>query len=89
MEEEKKDLPTQETKEPETEPAAGKKDANKGMVLGLCLGMCIGTAVGAATKNLGLWMSMGMLWGVCLGLVFDERKKKQNEKNDGDNQPQA
>ena len=79
MEEEKKDL----RKKPEAE----KKEADSGMILGMCLGLAIGAGVGALTKNLGTWMSVGMCLGLCVGVVFDSQKR--NERNDGDDQPQA
>ncbi len=74
MEEEKKEL---EPKKPETED----KYDNMGLVLGLCLG----TAIGAATKNIGLWMCLG----VCFGLLYDSSRRANDKKDGGDDQPQA
>ena len=83
MEEEKKDL-----REPE-KPEAKKKEADSGMILGMCLGLAIGAGIGAATKNLGLWIPIGMCLGLSLGMSFDSQKKKKNQQDDGNDQPQA
>ena len=45
--------------------------------------------IGAATKNLGLWMPIGMCLGMVVGMSFDSEKKKKDEQDDGDDQPQA
>ena len=38
-----------------------KDDKNSsGMAIGMCIGIAVGTAIGAATKNIGLWMPMGL-----------------------------
>ena len=85
MEEEKRDL-QKKTEKPEAE----KKEADSGMILGMCLGLALGAGIGALTKNLGVWMSVGMCLGMCVGMAFDSEKKKKDEtKNDGDDQPQA
>ena len=84
MEEEKKDL-----QEQRSNPEAEKKEADSGMILGLCLGLAVGAGIGALTKNLGLWMPIGMCLGLALGMAFDGEKKKKNERDDGDDQPQA
>ena len=83
MEEEQKDL-----REPE-KPEAEKKEADSGMILGMCLGLAIGAGIGAATKNLGLWIPIGMCLGLSLGMSFDSQKKKKNQQDDGNDQPQA
>ena len=84
---EKKDLQSQEQP---GKPEENKKEANSGMVMGMCLGLAIGVAIGAATKNLVLWIPIGMCMGLSLGTVFDsQKKKKDDKKGDGDDQPQA
>lgn len=75
MEEEKKDLTGTEKRETED------KNANMGLILGLCLG----SAIGAATNNIGLWLCLG----VCFGLIYDSWKKKQDETKDDGEDPQA
>ena len=84
MEEEKKDL-----QEQRSNPEAEKKEADSGMILGMCLGLAVGAGVGALTKNLAVWMSVGMCLGMSVGIAFDSQKKKKNERDDGDDQPQA
>ena len=87
MEEEKKELQEQPV-QPE-KPEDRKKEADSGMILGMCIGLAVGAAIGAVTKNLGLWMPIGMCLGLALGMSFDGEKKKKNERDDGDDQPQA
>ena len=88
MEDERKDTLREQPEQAE-QPETEKKEANSGMILGMCLGMAMGVAIGAATKNLGLWMPIGMCMGMALGVAFDSQKKKKNEQDDGDDQPQA
>ena len=38
------------------------------------LGLSIGTAIGAATKNIGLWMPLGISFGMCLSLLLGHKK---------------
>ena len=88
MEDERKDTLREQPEQAE-QPETEKKEANSGMILGMCLGMAMGVAIGAATKNLGLWMPIGMCMGMALGVAFDSQKKKKNEQDDGNDQPQA
>ena len=83
MEDKRKELPEQ------PEKRGDKKKVDSGMVLGMCIGLAVGAAIGAATKNLGLWMPIGMCLGMVVGMSFDSEKKKKNERDDGDDQPQA
>ena len=71
------------------EQPVDKKKADSGMILGLCLGLAVGAGIGALTKNLGLWMPIGMCLGMVVGMAFDGEKKKKNERDDGNDQPQA
>ena len=84
MEEEKKELQEQPV-QPE-KPEDRKKEADSGMILGMCIGLAMGAGIGAATKNLGLWMPIGMCLGI--GMAFDS-SKKNGKKDDGDADPQA
>ena len=88
MEDERKDTLREQPEQAE-QPETEKKEANSGMILGMCLGMAIGAGIGAATKNLGLWMPIGMCLGMVVGMSFDSEKKKKDEQDDGDHQPQA
>ena len=83
MEEEKKDL------RKEGKPDTEEKSAGNGLALGLCLGLAIGAGIGVATKNMGLWIPIGLCMGLSLGMSFDSQKKKRNEQDNGDDQPQA
>ncbi len=51
-----------------------KGSSSSGLPLGMCLGLSVGTAIGAATKNIGLWMPLGVSFGMCLGLLFGHKK---------------
>jgi uncharacterized membrane protein HdeD (DUF308 family) len=56
------------------------KDKGHGLTLGICLGLIIGVAIGTATDNLALWISLGFLFGVCAGIIYDTAhgKSKKN-----------
>lgn len=87
MEDERKDTLREQPEQ--AEQPVDKKKADSGMILGLCLGLAVGAGIGALTKNLGLWMPIGMCLGMVVGMAFDGEKKKKNERDDGDDQPQA
>ena len=88
MEDKRKDTLREQPEQPE-QPEGNREEADSGMILGLCLGLAVGAGIGALTKNLGLWMPIGMCLGMVVGMAFDGEKKKKNERDDGDDQPQA
>ena len=51
-----------------------KSSRTSALPLGMCLGLSIGTAIGAATKNIGLWMPLGISFGMCLSLLLGHKK---------------
>jgi hypothetical protein len=40
------------------------------------IGVMSGTIVGVLTDNIGLWLSLGIAFGVGIGLEADKRKKE-------------
>ena len=43
----------------------------------------LSTAIGVVLKNIPLWMSIGMMIGICIGATIDyEKRKKPDNKND-------
>ena len=51
-----------------------KGSGTSALPLGMCLGLSVGTAIGAATKNIGLWMPLGISFGMCLSLLLGHKK---------------
>ena len=43
----------------------------------------------AEKKEADSGMILGMCLGMSVGIAFDSQKKKKNEQDDGDDQPQA
>ena len=44
------------------------------------IGMIIGVAIGAATDNIGLWISLGLVFGAAYGKTM--QNKKDSDKTD-------
>ncbi|MEO2143390.1 MAG: hypothetical protein ABGW83_04610 [Flavobacteriaceae bacterium] len=42
----------------------------------IAIGVVGGTLVGVLTDNIGLWLSLGIAFGVGIGLEADKRKKE-------------
>jgi len=55
-----------------------KKENNYTKSIGI--GMIIGAAVGVATDNIGLWLSLGLVFGAGYGKKM--QAKKDNDKED-------
>lgn len=51
------------------------------------LGIIIGTAIGIATKNVGLWLALGVVFGAALHAAALKEQKKNN--NNGQENDQA
>ena len=70
-----------------------KNDSVSGLPIGMCLGLAIGTAIGSATKNMGLWMPLGVSFGAMVGLLFkrseqpgtDDAAEEENKQDQEDN----
>ena len=63
-----------------------KDNGSNVMVFGMCIGLSIGTAIGAATKNIGLWLPIGLSVAMCLGLALGHKKTDDEGKGPNDQQ---
>ena len=54
-----------------------KKSSDYYIGVGLCCGIIIGTLIGVRTDNLGLWVSLGTVFG----LIFGVAMQKKNSNN--------
>jgi hypothetical protein len=52
------------------------------MVWGMLLGMAAGVVVGAATDRMGLWLPIGLVLGMFVGLVVRGRRARDDERTD-------
>ena len=55
-----------------------KKEKNLAKYLGI--GMALGAAIGVATDNIGIWLSLGIVFGA--GYAKTKQAKKDSDKND-------
>ncbi|WP_445384462.1 hypothetical protein ACT6NV_10795 [Robiginitalea sp. IMCC44478] len=53
--------------------------------MGIALGAGIGAALGVATRNPGLWISLGLVLGIAIGGGLDrKRKARQQDGSESD-----
>ena len=56
-----------------------KKTGSNGIVYGISIGMLVGVALGCWLDNLGLWMSVGIVVAVCIGVAADSLKDQEEK----------
>jgi len=71
----------------DTQQTNDKHQQGSGIALWLPIGMCLGCSYGLLFDNLAMGMSLGMLWGVAIGVIVDSRRKK-NQEGDNDEKEQ-
>ena len=47
--------------------------------MGIALGAGIGVALGVATRNPGLWISLGLVLGIAIGGGLDRKQKARQQ----------
>lgn len=52
--------------------------------MGMCIGLSIGVTVGVLTGNLGLWMPLGLCFGVMAGSLFFKNGTDDDRGHKGD-----
>lgn len=57
-----------------------KKENNYTKSIGI--GMVIGAAIGVATDNIGLWLSLGIVFGAGYAKTKQVKKEKNKDKDD-------
>lgn len=57
--------------------SGGKKPGRPGVMVGAALGLVIGLIVGIATDSLGLWLALGIPFGMVLGNMYDGKEKRK------------
>ncbi|MEY2962940.1 MAG: hypothetical protein RL754_201 [Bacteroidota bacterium] len=50
---------------------------NKTLQKYIGIGLMVGVVVGSITKNMGLWISLGLAFGAALGYQMMAREKKE------------
>ena len=58
-----------------------KKENN--FAKGIGIGMALGAAIGVATDNIGLWLSLGIVFGA--GYAKTKQSKTDKDKNEDSN----
>lgn len=51
-----------------------------GILIGMGFGVAIGAGIGFLTHNIGLWMSLGITFGVMVGLFIDKDDDDEGEQ---------
>lgn len=59
----------------------GSRDAT-GLTMGTALGISLGVTIGILMNNLGLWLPLGIIFGVSLGAAFDRVKERGGKPKD-------
>jgi 2-keto-3-deoxy-6-phosphogluconate aldolase len=54
----------------------------KDLTKSIGLGMVIGAAIGVATDNIGLWLSLGLVFGAGYGKTMQNKKDSENDNED-------
>lgn len=49
---------------------------------GLAVGLMLGVTIGVCLDNIGVWMPIGLLWGLAIDFGL---KRKKNDKNKAQN----
>ena len=62
------------------DPNKDKKNQSA-LSLWICVGVLVGVAFGCWANNLGLCITLGLVVGVAVGVIIDEKNKK-NRKDD-------
>ena len=57
-----------------------KKEKNLTKSIGI--GMVIGAAIGVASDNIGLWLSLGLVFGAGYGKTMQNKKDSENDNED-------
>jgi hypothetical protein len=54
----------------------------KDLTKSIGIGMVIGAAIGVATDNIGLWLSLGLVFGAGYGKTMQNKKDSENDNED-------
>ncbi len=54
-----------------------KNRNNYWIIIGLCIGTSVGTTIGMSTENLPLWMGVGTVIGLCVGLLLSRKNERE------------
>lgn len=54
----------------------------KDLTKSIGLGMVIGAAIGVATDNIGLWLSLGLVFGAGYGKTMQNKKDSETDNED-------
>ena len=63
------------------EEEKSKKPSDYYIGIGLCCGIFIGTLIGVRTDNLGVWISLGTVFGLVFGVAWQQYANKKASKN--------
>jgi uncharacterized membrane protein YoaK (UPF0700 family) len=59
------------------------------MVWGMLLGMAVGVVLGSATGRPGLWLPLGLVGGMFVGLLVSRRRRAPETPRAGDSPPRT
>ena len=54
----------------------------KDLTKSIGIGMLIGAAIGVATDNIGLWLSLGLVFGAGYGKTMQNKKDSEKDNKD-------
>ena len=52
---------------------------NNKISYGSGIGLIVGVIIGSKTNNIGFWLPLFLCFGAGVGLIFNEKKKKQHK----------
>jgi len=50
-----------------------------GLSMGTAIGISLGIIIGILTNNRGLWLPLGIIFGISLGAAFDRAKERSGK----------